>query len=73
MGDLKEAQNLHCSFPLVVFSHYITFKIGIAAASEPTPLERGRFGECFPLEYVTLHCANDGRKECTCSLCSTAY
>ena len=39
MGDdFKEAPTVHCNFPLLVFSLYITFKSGIAAASELFPL-----------------------------------
>ena len=31
-GDLKEARTFHCNLPPLVFSLYITFKSGIAAA-----------------------------------------
>ena len=39
MGDLKGAPAVHFNFPLLSFSLYTTFKTGIAAASEPIPLE----------------------------------
>ena len=45
MGDLKGALTIQCIVSLLVFSLYITFKIRIAAASEPILLEWGRFGE----------------------------
>ena len=39
MGDLKGAPAVHFNFPLLSFSLYTTFKTGIAATSEPIPLE----------------------------------
>ena len=47
MGDLKGTPAEHLNFPLPSFSLYITFKSGIAAAGEPIPSEKRRFGECF--------------------------
>ena len=45
MGDLKEPLTVHSKIPLLVLSLYITLNIGMAAASEPFPSERGRFSE----------------------------
>ena len=39
MGDLNGAPAVHFNFPLLIFSLYTTFKTGIAASSEPIPLE----------------------------------
>ena len=41
MGDLKLAPAVHFNFPLLSFSLQTTFKTGIAAASQPIPLEWG--------------------------------
>ena len=41
MVDLKGAPAVHFNIPLHSFSLYISFKSGIAAASEPIPLEWG--------------------------------
>ena len=45
MEELKGALAVLFNFPLQSFSLYITFKSWIAAASEPIPSEKGRFGE----------------------------
>ena len=42
---MKGAPAVHFNLPLLSFYLYITFKTGIAAASEPIPLEKERFGE----------------------------
>ena len=55
MGDLKGAPAVHFNFPLLSFSLYTTFNIGIAAASEPIPMEWGRFGECL-LPVFLIYC-----------------
>ena len=39
MGDLKGGPAVHFNLTLLSFYLYITFKTGIAAASEPIPLE----------------------------------
>ena len=45
MGVLKGAPAVHFNLPLLSFYLYTTFKTGIAAAREPIPSEKGRFGE----------------------------
>ena len=54
MGDLIGAPAVHLNFPLLSFSLYTTFKKRIAAASEPTPLEYGRFGEWSKRQSSTV-------------------
>ena len=41
MGDLKRAPAVHFNLPLLSFYLYTTFKIGVAAACEHIPLNRG--------------------------------
>ena len=55
MGDLKGAPSVHFNFSLLSFSLYTTLKTRIAAASEPIPLEYGRFGEWLLMVLWTKH------------------